>query len=139
MVKAQAVIDALTEGEVVFDDSRTYRVLRQLGLLDMLPPWYEVEVYDEDGWGVMDDECPTLADAQESVRRNIEEDTEPDVPFLGSRRYDESPQQYAERVAQWAEAVENAVPGKPKRYRIREYRHGKRPRTVPLGKDHFDG
>ena len=133
-VSAQAVIDAVVDGDPVYEHTEAHRILKRLRLLDLLPPWYEVEVWDEDGWTVVDDECPTLAIAERAVKENEREDKTPVRPHIGGPYWNEPPKQYLERVAKWAEECAAPSTPEPRKYRIREYRYGKRPRTVTTEK-----
>lgn len=135
MVSAEAVVSALTGGAVVYEDTRTFDVLKRLRLLDMLPPWYILEVKTEDGWETMDDDLEDLADAQRTLKMRQEEDAEPEIPGLAPRHRSETPQQYAERVQRWVKECESPPVPPVRQYRIREYRYGKRPRTVQVEKD----
>lgn len=130
MVSAEAVVSAITGGQVVYEGSHSYLVLKRLQLLDMLPPWYVLEVLTEDGWEIMDDELEDLAEARDLLAMRQKEDTEPKVPPPPYRKANEPPGEYAKRVQCWAVFSENTPAAKPGKYRIREHRFGKRPRTV---------
>lgn len=114
-----------------------------IGVKGLLSPWYEVERQSESGgdWHVVDDDLSTIEAARESVERNRQEDIE-DAEAVAmmtppSWRGGMTPGEHLMAVMQWAHAcneiVNGEAPSRPSpwpKYRIRQYRHVGRPRTV---------